>query len=443
MRWSIKKRVFILTGLLSSVALFSGGYLIWSLWDLTHILGKLPPSDVLVEVRGRIVHLQVVIGATVVVVLVIGGVYVKTVLWRLLYVFKQLGGVVSGLSRGRLQKVLLAGEDEFSDLARVYNSAVEHINNIIRTNQRASEVLLSELRQFSEAAANIEHSAEGQNAQIEQISSSTVEISHILVEISRNAHSTKEAAEGTKALVMENSSNIKSIADRVNALSGVVEGAVQTVSNLNTRMGEINRILETIREIAEQTNLLSLNAAIEAARAGEHGRGFAVVAEEVRKLADRSARSAEEISRIIETITEESSRTVTETEEVHKVVGEVMEHIRLTEENILSVIQAAETTLERSTAIASATEENSSAVEQISQSMEALSGASKRLFDEIKRIKEVTSELEGLARELLIQGYETKAEGTEERALTGHHEDLSMAEDSGISGNGRGYGDVH
>ncbi|RME65961.1 MAG: hypothetical protein D6778_05450, partial [Nitrospirae bacterium] len=319
----------------------------------------------------------------------------------------------------------------------------EGINEIIKTNQRASEMLISELGQFNASARNIEDAAERQNTQTEQISSAIVEISHILIEISKNAHSTREAAEGTKALVMENSSNIKNIADRVGALSSIVENAVQTVSGLNSKMAEINKMLDTIREIAEQTNLLSLNAAIEAARAGEHGRGFAVVAEEVRKLADRSGRSAEEISKIIETIREETSKTVLETEQVHKVVGEVMEDIRLTEENLMAVIQAAEGTLEKSTAIASATEENSSAVEQISQSMEALSNSSRRLFEEISRIKEVTAQLEALARELLVQKYEVSSEKT----VTSSERELAVdlqAEGPGIvSGNGRGLSDEH
>jgi len=113
------------------------------------------------------------------------------------------------------------------------------------------------------------------------------------------------------------------------SIRDVVQRSAQSVQLLDSRMGEIDEIVGLISDVTTQTNLLALNAAIEAARAGDHGRGFAVVAGEVRSLALRTAKAAEDIRGKVESLQSETRQAVSF---MQGGVQDVDSSLRLTEE---------------------------------------------------------------------------------------------------------------
>lgn len=162
----------------------------------------------------------------------------------------------------------------------------EDLRVIVQNIQDSSNQIDSGSGQVADSSQALSQGATEQASSLEQINSSLQEISR---QTERNAEASKTAQHLTDAV-------------RVDAEQGNAQ-----MEQLNTAMGEIvkasddiSKIIKVIDEIAFQTNLLALNAAVEAARAGQHGKGFAVVAEEVRNLAGRSAKAAQETSNLIQ-----------------------------------------------------------------------------------------------------------------------------------------------
>jgi methyl-accepting chemotaxis protein len=227
------------------------------------------------------------------------------------------------------------------------------------------------------------------------------------------SHTSSELAEGGKKDAIAAVERMGSVKDSITETAGII-------GRLDEQISEIGVIVEVIDNIADQTNLLSLNAAIEAARAQEHGRGFSVVAEEVKKLAEESARSTSRIAGLVREIQRNTSVAVQATERGTMEVDAGAQAVQVAGESLEKIYEfvkkaeglsrtVAETTREHLGLIeqgigamedirniaeqnASSSEEIAAAAEEQAASMQELSATSQQLASLAERLKETASQ---------------------------------------------------
>jgi methyl-accepting chemotaxis protein len=289
---------------------------------------------------------------------------------------------------------------DFDKLKNSINSVADAMNKVLIQISDSVHATVNASIEISASTEELAAGAQEQSMQTKESADAVMQMAKTIMDTTKNASNASEASKLAGEIAVSGGKDVQDTTDGMERIVEVVEKSAITIQKLGNRSNEIGEIIQVIDDIADQTNLLALNAAIEAARAGEQGRGFAVVADEVRKLAERTAKATKEIAQMIKLIQNETDIAVNVMGEGKSEVEKGKLLASKSGTSLKEIIEKIKVVTDMITQVAAASEEQSATSEQISKSIETISNVTQQNTEGTQQIARATENLSSLAQNL-------------------------------------------
>lgn len=322
---------------------------------------------------------------------------------------------VEGAARGDLTVQAEVTADVLGAVADSFNLTIQNLREIVLQVKLAARQVTKGATDSESFARSLSSDALRQAEELAATLNSVQVMTDSIQRVADSAREAEEVARSASATAMKGGEAVEQTVAGILEVRETVAETTRKVKRLAESTQEISKIVALIAQIAGRTNLLALNASIEAARAGEAGRGFAIVADEVRQLADRSAKALKDIEQIVMQIQSETGGVMMAMEEGTQQVIEGTkraEQAKRALENIIQVTNRIDVLVRSITADTVEQTETSRAVAQVMQAVEL---TAQETSQEAQRVSGSLQNLVGVARDLLTSVERFRVETVERR----------------------------
>lgn len=377
----------------------------------TDIIGMVFVGTNKAEKDAVISHIMITIGAAVCVIMAICAAFGIKMSSSISKSIRTSISVVEKVANGNLDvwvdEKLLNRSDEIGDLSKVAITLRDAMKTVIKDISTNANALLN-------AGTELKSVADTTNGTMEQVRSAVNMIVDNSNEQAKNSQNTSEHMKIMGENITETSGEVELLDAKAASMQQSSEKASETLEKLRTINGDVERIINDVKEqtirtnnsvqkiqdatsiissIADETNLLSLNASIEAARAGESGRGFAVVAGEIKKLAEQSNTSSQEIDDTAKALMEDSTKAVELMKQMQDIIMSQSESMKETHEVVENVLSEIESSMKSIELIKASTQKLEISRNQVVSAVDELSEIAQNNVEGTKKTHQETEEV--------------------------------------------------
>jgi len=321
-------------------------------------------------------------------------------------VTRPLDEMVAGLrsiasGEGDLTRRLeVRSNDEIGQASKVFNDMMANFGSLVRQVGESASHVSGAAHELADGAKQVAGSSHQQYEKSRAVTDAVEKMVNSIVEVAESTERVHAQSQESLARSREGKETLDRLITEIGRVKSAVSEMAGAVNAFVSSTVSITNMTREVKDIADQTNLLALNAAIEAARAGEQGRGFAVVADEVRKLAEKSATSANEIDSITRTLNDKSDAVKHSIEEGLADIASSEQSLGAVAAAITESNQSVEEVGTGLDTIAGATEEQRRVSTEAFTNIEAIAAMARENSEAVETTAESAQRLEDLARQL-------------------------------------------